>query len=260
MEVKIDFTKTPQENAGDYYSVAKKLAQKRAGIEKTISELEARLEKIPQTKGETEKKPLLKQKREWYEKFHWFFTGDGHLAIGGRDAKQNEQLNSKYFNNGDLFFHANVFGASVVVLKDGISSSDSSKAETAQFAASYSSAWKKGMNSVDVYAMERAQVSKSTGKGSLGTGSFLLSGERKWYRNTPLGLIAVNDSGKFKVFPDREANFVSASLRGAKIAEIKLGKTKKSYAAKMLAEMLGIEDVDEIMQQLPAGEFYISFL
>jgi len=260
MEIKIDFTKSPQENAGDYYTKAKKLEQKRLGIEKTIADLEAKLEKSILTAtapGKAVTAPSIRQKKEWYEKFHWFFTSSGALAIGGRDAQQNEALNSKYFDEGDLFFHADIFGASVVVLKGGVSASDTAKLEAAQFAASYSSAWKAGLSSVDVYAMRRGQVSKSTSKGSLGTGSFLLSGEREWYRGTELGLAAFSEGGKLKVVPMLTVEKLHASGIASKFVELGIGKEKKSDAAKRISKALGVDDLDSIIQQLPAGGFSV---
>jgi predicted ribosome quality control (RQC) complex YloA/Tae2 family protein len=257
MRIKVDFTKSPQENASEYYTKAKELLLKKAGTEKAIAQLQDRLEGMEKELAGMEKpqKPALKQKREWYEKFHWFFTSDGMLAIGGRDAVQNESLNSKHFEDNDLFFHADIFGASVVILKNGVSAGAAAREEAAQFAASYSSAWKEGLASVDVYAMGRDQVSKSTGKGSLGTGSFLLSGEREWYRSTALGLAAFNDEGKFKVVPAKTFEKMNKSYVHCNIS---IGKDKKSDSAKRVMKRLGLRDLDDVMQQLPAGTFSIS--
>ena len=136
-----------------------------------------------------EKKLKERQKREWYEKFNWFVTSGGLLAIGGRSAMQNDEINSKHFSEGDLFFHADIFGASAVVLKGGAQSSDEAQQEAAQFAACYSSAWESGQSYVDVFAAGREQVSKSA-KGRLPTGSFAISGEREWFKAMRLELYA----------------------------------------------------------------------
>ncbi len=37
--------------------------------------------------------------------------------LGGRDASQNEELVKKYMGGQDLFVHADVHGASVVIVK-----------------------------------------------------------------------------------------------------------------------------------------------
>ena len=35
---------------------------------------------------------LLKQKKNWYERYRWFTTSDEFLAIGGRDAASNSAV------------------------------------------------------------------------------------------------------------------------------------------------------------------------
>ncbi len=249
MEIKIDYTKSAHENAGDYYNRAKRLVQKRAGAEKAIKELERSLKdaekKALQKRQEVRK--VIDTKKEWYESFHWFMTSDGLLAIGGRDARQNELMNSRHFTESDLFFHADVFGASVFILKEGLGAGQKSKEETAHFAACYSSAWASGTRSTDVYAMRREQVSKSTGKGSLGTGSFLLKGEREWYRNVPLMLSFFLTKGKLNAIPSIESGRIEADG----LVNVAQGDLKKSDAAKQIAKMLGYNDIDYIMRQLP---------
>ena len=144
MEIEIDFTKSAQENANDYYTRSKKLALKKEGAKKAIKELEERLSKVEASTVREEHRVVKGEKKEWYERFRWFHTSNGMLAIGGGDAHQNELLNSKHFGDSDLFFHADIFGAPVVILKDGASATKETREEVAQFAGSYSSAWKEG--------------------------------------------------------------------------------------------------------------------
>lgn len=253
-ELEIDFTKTAQENANEYYQKAKRLAQKREGAEKAIKELRQRLERAKkESAAEVKAKKITKIKqKEWYEKFRWFFTSNGLLVIAGRDAHQNEALNSKHFEEHDLFFHANIFGAPATILKEGLDSGIAVRQEVAQFAASYSSAWKEGLHTVDVYAMRRGQVSKSTGKGSLGTGSFLLSGERDWYRNVQLSLVMFVKDERLNTVPFVTFEKIKGRVEG-KSVRIELGKEKKSDAGKQIASILGYDDLDDIMQSLPTG-------
>ncbi len=256
MEIEIDFTKSAQENANEYYKRSKKLAQKEIGAEKAVRDLEKRLSEMRASAKKPEKRIVNVAKREWYEKYHWFYTSNGMLAIGGRDAHQNELMNSRHFEDNDLFFHADIFGASVVLLKDGTSAPKEIKEEVAEFAACYSSAWKEGQRTVDVYAMKRNQVSKSNSKGSLGTGSFLMSGEREWYRNIELCLVAFMKEGRLNTVPQKTFKKINDS----NIAHVKIvqGNYKKSDAAKKVAAKLGYDDLDVIMRQLPAGSFKIE--
>jgi predicted ribosome quality control (RQC) complex YloA/Tae2 family protein len=257
-EIEVDFTKSAQQNADEYYKKSKKLILKKEGAEKAVAELKQRLEKAEkESAGAAKARRIIKvAKKEWYEKFHWFFTSNEMLVIAGRDAHQNEMLNSKHFEDNDLFFHANIFGAPVTILKNGIHANLETKQEVAQFAASYSSAWKQGLHTIDIYAMKREQVSKSTGKGSLGTGSFLLSGERDWYRDVRLALIMYVKDGRLCTIPYLTFERIKATVK--EHAMIELGNDRKSEAAKKISKRLGYDDIDSIIQALPAGEFKIS--
>ena len=257
MQIKIDFTKSAQENADDYYKKSKKLLQKKIGAEKSIKDLEKKLLGIKSSAVAERKTIIIKKPGEWYQKFHWMHTPSGFLAIGGRDAKQNETLNSKYFDDNDLFFHADIFGASVFILKNGAEAKANDRECTAQFAACYSSAWKKMLPVVDVYSMRREQVSKSTEKGTISSGSFLLKGEREWYRNMQLELIFFVVDGELRVIPGNALSGLSG-LNVQKYVIVHEGKSEKADAAKEICKMLGYGDIDMVMRQLPAGTFWLA--
>ena len=256
MKIEIDFTKSAQQNADRYYKMSKVAKKKTEGALAAIIEMEGRMKHAEKSV----KKKELKEKREqkWYERFNWFFASDGSMVIGGRSAKQNEEINTKHFENGDLFFHADIFGASVTILKKGEGASPEVREEAAAFAGAFSKAWEGGASTVNVYALKRDQVSKSKEKGSLGTGSFLLSGEREWHKNMALELAAFtkeDESGQsFIVCPVPTAIALGIKKR----AIIKPGKNKKSDTAKLIAKITGYDDIDYIMQHLPPGAFSVS--
>ncbi len=254
-ELELDFTKSAQENASYYFDLSKQARKKKIGAEQAIMELEKKLQGLEASKKE--KKASKISKKEWYEKFYWFFTSNGMLAIGGRDAMQNELINSKYFEEKDLFFHADIFGASVVILKNGIEASREIKEEVAQFAASFSRAWASGMANADVYSLKRDQVSKSTNKGYLAIGSFALSGEREWFKSMPLILYAFaegEEEKKFHVVP----SLTYSKIKPSKSVELRPGNLKKSEAAKKISKLIGFDDLDYIMQHIPSGNFQIK--
>ncbi|MDE1873783.1 MAG: DUF814 domain-containing protein [Candidatus Micrarchaeota archaeon] len=279
MEAELDYTKSAQQNAEDYFDRSKEAKRKLEGAEQAVKRLEQRMRDVEKEKT-VSKELHKKEEREWYEKFYWFFTSGGKLAIGGRSAQQNEEVVAKYLESSDLFFHANIFGASVVVLKNGESAGGEEREEAAQFAACFSKAWESGQSAVDVFSARKGQVSKSQAKGSLGTGSFLISGDREWHRNVKLELAALvaenkidvqkqfdNANALVKVLPlsvvvnARKLSIIPylTYTRASKAAGLKLapGKTKKSDAAKLIAKKLGYGDVDYIMQHLPPGGFSI---
>ena len=258
VDIRIDFTKSAQENAQDYFGMSKKAKKKAEGAERSAKELRGLLSK--EEAVAPKKKELRKiVEREWYEKFNWFFTSSDMLVIGGRSAQQNELVNSRHFGQNDLFFHADVFGASVTILKDGINSTREIRDEAAQFAACYSSAWENGSSTASVYSLRREQITKSTGKGSLGTGSFLMSGEREWFRNMALELCAFTEEGRDNSHEIRIVPALTCARRGIKgFLALRPGNSKKSDAAKFIAKRLGYSDIDYIMQHLPAGSFSLK--
>ncbi|MDE1823374.1 MAG: DUF814 domain-containing protein [Candidatus Micrarchaeota archaeon] len=253
MEIEIDLNKSAQDNANDYFNRSKKAKRKAEGAELAVKELEAKKKGI---EGIEQKRRVVKkiEKKEWYERFNWFMTSGGMLAIGGRNAQQNELINSKYFESNDLFFHADVFGASAVILKNGVESEKAAREEAAQFAACFSRAWEGGSSSATVYSLKREQISKSKEKGALGTGSFLMSGEREWFKNIALELAAFMDNGRIRIVP--MSTCIALQAKGYLV--LKPGNRKKSDAAKMICGRLGFGDIDYVMQHLPAGGFSLK--
>jgi predicted ribosome quality control (RQC) complex YloA/Tae2 family protein len=256
MKIRIDYTRSAQDNADQYYRLSKKLKRKAEGAGVAIADLEHKRAGIASRPVKQVRMKRLVEKR-WYEKFNWFNTSNSMLAIGGRSAIQNEIINSRHFEANDLFFHADVFGASLVVLKDGVGASREIREEAAQFAACYSKAWESGTASVNVYSLRRDQVSKSKEKGSLGTGSFLLEGEREWFKGVALELCAY--TGREDDRPLFVVPISTCMAMGVKrYLLLKPGNVKKSDAAKRIADRLKFEDIDHIMQHLPAGGFSIK--
>ena len=164
-------------NIGRSYAQIKKLKKKIAGAK-------AAMERPVATPGKAVSRTPTMKKR-WYHRFRWFTTSDGVLVLGGKDASQNEELVGKYLEGRDLFVHADVHGASVVIVKGATERMD----EVAQFAASYSGAWRSGHATADVYAATPPQVSKTPESGEyISRGSFVVRGEREYFRNVPLGI------------------------------------------------------------------------
>ncbi|MCL4364970.1 MAG: DUF814 domain-containing protein [Candidatus Marsarchaeota archaeon] len=258
MRIEIDFTRSAQENADAYFKLSKKMKKKAEGAAVAIKDLELKRSRILKEGAEAQQVPAIKkiEEKKWFEKFNWFVASDGRMAIGGRSAMQNEQINSKHFEPNDLFFHADVFGASVVVLKDGMDASRVVREEVAQFAACFSKAWENAMGSVNVYALKREQVSKSKEKGSLGTGSFLLEGEREWFKGVALELGAYKTEEAQRPSIEPISTCLAKGVR--RFILLKPGNTKKSDAAKAIAKKLSFRDIDYIMQHLPPGSFSLK--
>ena len=253
MELTLDFRKSAQENANDYYSRSKEMAAKAEGAKKAIEETkkllaDARAEKESAVARDLGKKPMMRRKKEWYEKFRWFFTSGGRLVVAGRDAKQNDLLVAKTMADEDLFFHADIQGAPATILQGGKNAGEDEKREAAQFAASHSSAWKVGAAAVDVYAVEQSQLSKHAQGGYVGAGGFAIAGEREWHRATALGLAVGGKDGAALCLPLVHPD--SAKMRFL----LSPGAEEKGKAAKNFAGARKIS-ADEVLLALPSGKF-----
>lgn len=201
---KIDLKKNAIENAQIIYSKAKKAKKKILGAKKAakITEKKILVQKEKQQVVETRKAILLKKPKEkWYEKYRWFISSDKILIVGGRDASSNEVIVKKHMNNNDLFFHADVRGASVCIIKNETNEKipETTINETAKFASCYSSAWKLGWGNADIYYVLPEQVSKTPKSGEfLKKGSFVINGKKNFltkpYLEISIGvkLISVN--------------------------------------------------------------------
>lgn len=187
MNINIDLT-VPQ-NAQIYYDKAKKVQSKKDGALKAIEDTKRAMAKeMPSEKPAEPKKPAVKshaRKPRWYEKYRWFYTSDGFLVIGGRDADQNEETVKKYMDKKDVFFHAQAHGAPITVVKtEGREITPEAISEVAQFAVSYSSVWKSGQFSGDCYWVRPEQVSKTPESGEyVAKGAFIIRGERNYVKN-----------------------------------------------------------------------------
>jgi predicted ribosome quality control (RQC) complex YloA/Tae2 family protein len=164
-------------NIGRYFTAIKKLRKKIAGAKAAMDRPVTSQKKVRPTS------PVMKKR--WFHRFRWFTTSDGILVLGGKDASQNEELVKKYMEGGDRFVHADVHGASVVIVKGTTTRMD----EVVQFAASYSGAWRSNHATADVYAAVPPQVSKTPESGEyVSRGSFVIRGEREYYRDVPLAV------------------------------------------------------------------------
>lgn len=248
MRVRISLNKSIYENAALYYEEAKKIRKKIEGLKKAIEETRKKLKEVKKK----EKVIKIKRERQWYEKFHWFFTSEGKLVIGGRDAQQNEIIVSKYMDEGDLFFHADVQGGSVVVLKQGTEASEQEFLEAAQFAACFSKAWVAGYSSVHVFSAKKSQLSKySTGE-YVPKGGFVIKGEKTWFKNIPLRLVLFKENDQLIIMPK------SSKKKVDNVVEVLPGRIEKGDAVKKLSRFFNVHS-DDVAMLLPAGRLKLIF-
>ena len=252
IEIELDPKLSVQDNATVYYNKAKKLKRKLKGIKQAIEETKKLIEQEKQKQEQNKLEKKIERKKEWFESFHWMKLNN-FLVIGGRDAKTNTRLVKNYFEEDDLLFHADVTGASVVIAKKGKQMKEEELKKVAQFAASFSRAWKAGRGAVDVYAVEKNQVKTAAKSGEyLSAGSFVIEGKRKWFRNVVLELkLGFNEEGKLMIAPSsvlKKGVEIKPDLKSTKgnSAKIIFKKLKELYPGKQF-------DINWVQELLPNG-------
>lgn len=248
--IKIFYNKSVHENAAHYYQLAKESREKIVGLEKAMEE--TRKEMAEAKAAGADKKGAgirVKRQKEWFEKFHSAHTASGMLMIGGRSAQQNDQLVSKHMEDDDLFFHADIQGGAVFVLKCGINATEEDLKEAAQMAACYSNAWKNANAGVDVYCVKKSQLTKNVSGGFVPSGAFAILGERRWFRGTPLSLRIGTKEGSVRIVPDISKITLDSQLV---LVPSHAGKDKGGLA-KPLAKRFGVHP-DDLLELLPNGK------
>jgi predicted ribosome quality control (RQC) complex YloA/Tae2 family protein len=254
MQIEISLNQSVEENAATYFELAKKAKRKMEGAKKALLESRKKLEELQKKEylfleEEQQKRDKKDIKREWYEKFHWFFSSEGFLCIGGKDATSNEIVIKKHTDPDDLVFHTDMAGSPFFVIKDGQKAGEATLNETAQAVGVYSRAWKLGHGTADVFYVKPEQVTKEAKAGEyVSKGSFMVYGKTNYLHpklEYAFGLV----NGKVLGGP------VSAIKKQTeKIVIVISGKEKKSDLAKKVKHKLGGGDLDEITKFLPSGE------
>ncbi|KAM0680985.1 hypothetical protein GINT2_000768 [Glugoides intestinalis] len=167
--VELDLTKSLSKNIENCYIKRRKALDKG---EKTKVALESIVGKIAKKKVFV---PAQKREPYWFEKFHFFFSSENELVIGGKNADQNEIVVKKHMEATDLYFHCNIHGASSIICKGR---KEVTILETAFMALCMSKCWDEKVIK-DVFYVEPEQVSKTAPSGEYVTkGSFIIKGKK----------------------------------------------------------------------------------
>ncbi|TBU01185.1 DUF814 domain-containing protein, partial [Hamiltosporidium tvaerminnensis] len=116
-----------QKNISNQYDKIRKIKEK---IEKSensyefvIKKVTKRFEKTNISSKKDKKRVVAVQqpsKLLWFRKFHFFFTKNHFLVLGGKNSSQNETLVKKYLEKNDFYFHGDIQGSASVILKSKI--------------------------------------------------------------------------------------------------------------------------------------------
>lgn len=253
MEITLSIKKSVEENAEVYFEKGKKAKKKLAGAKEALVESRKKLEKLKKQEEQFWKEHEAKQeektrKKHWFEKFRWFYSSEGFLCVGGRDATTNEIVIKKHADKDDIVFHTNMAGSPFFVIKSekkkiGQATLD----EAAISTASFSRAWKLGLSTLDVFYVNPEQVTKKAQSGEYMTkGAFMIYGKTNELQARVE--LAIGKKDDMIMCAAEE----SVKKHSKKYFVIQSGREKPSSIAKKVKAEFG-GDLDDIIRVLPSG-------
>lgn len=251
--ITLDYEKDVTANAQALYDRRKEALAKAQRVEEAIAETRAEMEAAQARAVKAAKKPLAKAtKALWFEAYRWTLSSEGHLILGGRDARTNDQLVKKHLKAGDRYAHADVHGAPSTVIKDGAKASEATLREACEFALAYSKAWSAGLASGSAYWVLPEQVSKHAESGEyLPRGAFVIRGKRNYLPDLPLRIAIgeVDVEGHRKVMGGPVSAVASHATRYVVLAP---GREDREAVTKRLAAAFAVP-IEEIARTMPPG-------
>ncbi|MEM4312145.1 MAG: ribosome rescue protein RqcH [Nitrososphaerales archaeon] len=249
--------------ASSLFELAKVLERRALRIDEVIEELNEKKKKIIKEMEKIQIKKEIKRLRErfWFERFRWFYTSDGLLAIGGRDPHSNSSLIRKYLEPQDIVFHAELHGSPFFILKGGGKDLyERSLYEVAQATVSFSRAWKNGFSVGDAYWVRPEQVKKAAPSGLyLPKGSFLIEGKKNYIRGIKLqialGLIPFKEellvsAGTLEAIKKRALAYVVILPTGEELSRT-AKKIIKEFENLVGKDSMKKVSLDDIIRALP---------
>ncbi|MHA1740425.1 MAG: NFACT RNA binding domain-containing protein, partial [Candidatus Heimdallarchaeota archaeon] len=204
---------------------------------------------------------------EWFEKFQWFKSSDGLLVIAGKDQNSNLTIVKKYLEKDDLFLHAEIHGAAVVVIKGtGEEIPQTTIDEAAIFSVVYSRAWKDGVSAEDTFWVTPDQVTFSAPSGEyLAKGSFVIKGSKNQLKNIPLEIAVypvIEEKWAYMISGPRTALESIEGVDTKKIISVVPGDNPKSRIAKQIIGIINrdLDDNDKIKIKATAFDDLVSKL
>jgi len=272
--VPLNVLESAASNASRLFNEAKVLEGKASRAREAIKSLEDKMAlEVEEEVSKRIAKPIKVTaivKRKWYENFYWFKSSDGFLVVGGRDASQNEALVRKWLRDDGIYVHADIHGGpSVIILSESGNIPESTIYEAAQFAVSFSNAWRGMMESASAFWVYGKQVSKSAPSGEyLSRGAFMIYGRKNYIHNIPLrvsiGLMSSDDGYILVSGPPSAISkwcFKSVTLApGTEPIEklwVKFKKLLFSELDENLRGIMGGLSIDDFKRILPKGGFRV---
>ncbi len=254
--VELLLSRSPRQSAQAWYEEAKRLTAKQDGATAALAETDRALaapRPLP-PRGAGTVAPRTRRPH-WFEKYRWFVSSEGVVAVAGRDASSNDLVVRRHLRPGDRYMHADLQGAASVVVKRPPAGAigEATVGEAAQWAVAFSKAWRAGLAAASAFWVEADQVSKAGASGEfVARGAWVVHGTRNFVRDVPLelalGPIQYEADVRWTVAPER-----SLRSRGEVRYLLTPGEERDRAAVEVaLANDLGL-DRSLLQSLLPAG-------
>jgi len=266
-KIKINTQSSLQSIASVLFDEAKKQSAAISSIRTIKEKTEKKLEKF-QNKTASEKDLFVVteiRKKNWYERYRWFFTTDGYLTVGGRDTASNSAVIRKHLDKNDKIFHGDIFGSPFFILKDAEHSPNTSMNEIAHATICFSRAWREGMYGVSAYWVHPEQIKKSAPSGEfLPKGSFTIEGQRNFIKSETLrlavGIIKQDDDYVLTCGPPESIKKYSTLYTIIEPHGLEMVETAKKIRiefSKLEEQIAKNIPIDDYVRVLPAGKSQI---
>jgi predicted ribosome quality control (RQC) complex YloA/Tae2 family protein len=267
-KIKINTKSALQSIASVLFNEAKKQSGAISSIQAIKEKTEKKLEKFL-SKTESEKDIITVseiRKKNWYERYRWFFTTDGILTIGGRDAASNSAVIRKHLVKNDKVFHGDIFGSPFFILKEAENAPDTSMNEVAHATVCFSRAWREGLYGVSAYWVNPEQVKKSAPSGEfLPKGSFTIEGQRNFIKSETLRLavgIMPQDDDDYVLTcgppePIKKNSICYAIIEPHGLEMAEAAKKIRMEFLKIYEDIARKINIDDFVRALPAGKSQI---
>ena len=286
--IELHLDMTVHQNAQRYFDTGRKQKEKSVGAKAALEKTQEEMSRVEKRRSKDEAAGRLnvtkRSKKLWLEKHRWAVVGDGHLFIGGKDARGNDTVVNKHLTRPDLYFHADLHGAPSCALKlkegfetdphpipglpDGVPAlrltqtleveefDEGIRNDAAQMAVVWSRGWSSGGAAATAFWVEPTQVSKTAETGeALARGAWIVRGKRNYLKDMKmemtLGMAVINGIA-LPLTGTHEAvtNWCERWLR------IGPGTVKKEALANKVAKATGIVQ-DDVLACLPPGNVQV---
>ncbi len=280
--VEVDLRLSVQDNATAYYDAVKKARSRRDGATGALRDAQAKLAALEAKGldgfGAAPVRVERVSRHFWFEAYRWSLTPHGFLAVGGRNAGQNDAVVKKYLRDGDRYVHAEIHGAPSIVVRpvDGapVEIPPEDLRAACHFAAVSSRAWRQ-FGPAAAYWVNASQVSKTPRSGEfVPRGAWMVHGKRNVETDLPMrwwvGLVhftmdgkpILEEAAKEANAPRTVAKLVGATREALRpwtttILELTPGTVDPNDVAAQFAERFGVL-IEEALAVIPAGPVQIT--